>query len=79
MHKYKPVNCEFHDVLESLATTRQPSEVLYRDSTGAIQKRVTTVTDVFAREGAEYVVLGSGEMVRLDALIAVNGTKPADF
>ena len=79
MHPYEPINCEFHDVLESLATTRRPAEVLYQDSAGPIQKRVTTLTDVFAREGAEYVALGSGDMVRLDALISVNGAKPADF
>lgn len=79
MQPYEPINCEFHDVLESLATTRQPAEVLYRDSTAAIQNRVTTLTDVFAREGAEYVSLASGETVRLDALIAVNGAKPADY
>ena len=79
MRPYEPVNCEFHDVLESLATTRQRADVVYQDSTGAQCTRSTELVDVFARSGAEYVTLASGETVRLDALISVNGAKPTDF
>ncbi len=79
MRKYEPINCEFHDVLESLATKQQRTEVVFLDANGTVQQRATELRDVFARDGAEYLALASGETVRLDALVSVDGKKPADF
>jgi Rho-binding antiterminator len=73
-----PISCEFHDRLEDLATLRKPASVRYVDSDGE-QVRTVVIQDVFAREGAEYLSLSSGELVRLDQLIEVDGLKLAEL
>lgn len=40
---------------------------------GAVQQRSAAVTDVFARDGGEYLALRTGETLRLDQLLAVDG------
>jgi Rho-binding antiterminator len=79
MSDYRPISCEFHDVLESLATTRKPAQVEYRDADGALRRSKAVLNDVCGREGVEYVALSSGETVRLDRLVAVDGARLSDF
>ena len=79
MDTYQAISCEFHDVLEARATLRKPVAVHYRDETGALQRRSAVITDVFARGGADYLTLSSGETVRLDRVVEVDGEKLADF
>ncbi|MNS92122.1 hypothetical protein D3C72_1262460 [compost metagenome] len=76
---YTPISCEFHDLLEELATVRKPAPIRYQDDDGALQHRVATITDVFSRNGAEYLSLSSGETLRLDQLVEVNGDKLTDY
>jgi uncharacterized protein YdhG (YjbR/CyaY superfamily)/transcriptional antiterminator Rof (Rho-off) len=77
--QYIPVSCEFHDRLEDLATLRKQASVSYFDDGGVQQQRDAVINDVFAREGADYVALSSGETVRMDRLIEVDGYQLADF
>lgn len=79
MSDYQPINCEFHDVLESLATTRKHVDVEYLDIDGVLQKQYALILDVYVRDRAEYLGLSSGETLRLDRIVAVNGIKLADF
>ena len=72
-----PISCDVHDVLEALASRRQVADVRFRGADSAVQHRRTVITDLFARDGAEYMVLGSGETVRLDQLVAVDDAKLA--
>ncbi|MGA0612868.1 hypothetical protein [Caldimonas sp. KR1-144] len=76
---YQPISCEFHDVLEAHATVRQPVAIRFRDADGGEQRRVATITDVFARAGAEYLSVSGGETLRLDQLIEVGDARLADF
>lgn len=75
MEAYIPVNCEFHDHLEDFATLRKPVSVSYLDEAGGAQQRTSVITDVFARSGADWLTLDSGELVRLDRLGEVNGIR----
>ena len=43
------------------------------------QQRDAVIKDVLAREGADYVALSSGETVRMDRLVEVDGYRLADF
>jgi Rho-binding antiterminator len=72
--QYHPISCDFHDLLEALATAREPARVRFRDGDGALQHRSAAITDVFSRDGAEYLVIGTGEILRLDQLVAVDDT-----
>lgn len=74
---YVPILCEFHDRLEAIATTRKPVQITYTDAKGVEQQRVATISDVYARSGAEYLATGSGETIRLDLIVAVDEARPA--
>ena len=70
---YVPINCEFHDVLESLATTRRPAQIKFRGVDGDVEQRDATIIDVYARDGIEYLAISTGEILRLDQLLEVDG------
>jgi Rho-binding antiterminator len=76
---YSPISCEFHDRLEDLATVRKLVRIRYRDRDGVLQQRDAIVADVFSRAGAEYVSLDSGDVLRLDQLVEVDGAKLSDY
>lgn len=77
--QYSPIACEFHDRLEDLATVRRPAQIHYRDADGTPRQRTATITDVYSRGGAEYLTLRTGETLRLDQLVEVDGEKLADY
>jgi Rho-binding antiterminator len=70
--RYHPISCEFHDLLESLATTRERVRIELSNEEGEIQGRTVAITDVYARNGEEFIVTSTGQIVRLDRLVAVN-------
>jgi len=70
---YVPVDCTFHDLLESLATTGKPSRILFVTEAGVAESRTASIIDLFARQGEEYLVLDTGDTVRLDRLVEVDG------
>ena len=72
MAEYKPISCSLHDELESAATLRKLCDVVYRVAGG---ETVTTgrIVDLYAREGAEYLLLDNGQEIRLDYLVRLNG------
>lgn len=76
--KYRPISCDFHDLLEALATTHKLAEISFLDGEGAVQRRSAAIADVFARDGSEYLSISTGETLRLDQLLAVDDAKLAD-
>jgi Rho-binding antiterminator len=75
----QPISCDFHDILETLATTGKPARLLFVDSQGQLQQRQARVADIYSRQGAEYMKLSNGETLRLDQLRSVDDSKLADF
>ena len=76
---YAPIAPEFYYLLETLAMKRQLAQISFVDAEGVEQQRATTITDVYAQEGVEYLLMGSGETVRLDYLVKVDGHSLADY
>lgn len=76
---YQPVNCEFHDVLESVSTLGKPVHIEVQSPLGGTQQYFAAIADVFSRRGAEYIALHSGELIRLDWLIAVDSVSAKQF
>ena len=74
---YFPISCEIHDLLEICALTRRPTQIRLRDGAGegAGQLRSVVITDVYSLGGAEYLCLNTGETLRLDQLVDVDGTR----
>lgn len=69
--RYAPVACGFFDRLESWAVRGAPVDVVWREG-GAERGARTVIADVFARDGADWVRLGSGDLVRADRLVSVD-------
>ena len=74
---YTPIACGFHDRLEDAAVRRRPVELVWHDPQGD-RVAETTVDDVFAKDGADWVRLGTGETVRADRLVSLDGHALAD-
>lgn len=73
---YEPIRCGFHDELLALATRRLTIEIVYLDAQGKEFHVTDTIVDVFTQSKAEYLRLQSGDEIRLDKLIRVNGRQP---
>lgn len=76
---YHPISCEFHDRLEDIATLRKTVRIRFTDAAGSDQERDVRIADVFAHAGEEFLLLSTGEHVRLDWLVEVDGVHLADF
>ena len=70
---YTPIACGAHDRLEALAVQHALVAVVWHDETGDARHVTARITDVVARDGADWVVLSTGETVRADRLVAVDG------
>ncbi len=69
---YTLVACGVHDRLEHWAVRGDRVEVVWR--VGDAERRArTTIADVYARGGADWVRLGTGAEVRADRLVRVGG------
>ncbi|MBT8338232.1 MAG: hypothetical protein KJO11_16715 [Gemmatimonadetes bacterium] len=71
--RYRPIDCALHDELQLRVLRGRDVEVEWTDPTGAARRSVGRVTDVFSRDGAEYLRLAAGRDVRLDRLTRVDG------
>lgn len=70
--KYQNINCSYYDQLEAYATKRTKCLVIYFDDD--LEKTLEgIIVDVFAKDGAEYLKLNNGIVIRLDQLISING------
>jgi Rho-binding antiterminator len=79
MSDYQPVNCEFHDVIEACATLRKPVTILAENTNGTHRTIHVIISDVFARNGVEYLKTQCEELIRLDKLLAVDGHAICNF
>ncbi|MCC7437577.1 MAG: hypothetical protein IT211_03680 [Armatimonadetes bacterium] len=70
---YSPISCSLHDELLALATLRRAVQIIWRDSDGTEHQATATITDVFSRKAQEFLQLSSGEEIRLDHLVNVDG------
>ena len=75
--QYQPISCDFHDRLEAHATTRKTALIVFRDGDGQVRSVNAVVTDVYAQNGADYLTTSTGQTLRLDQLIEVDGVKVA--
>ncbi len=79
MKTYTPIDCNYYDRLEALATMARVARIEYRTDSDDTETVDDIIVNVFSRNGAEYISLKSGLEIRLDYLIAVDGhINPAD-
>jgi Rho-binding antiterminator len=69
---YRSIACSLYDELEALATKRERCRIEFL-ADGAPELAEGRISDLFAKDGAEYLKLDSGRVIRLDRLVGVNG------
>lgn len=74
---YQKISCSYYDQLEALATKRSRCVILFWHEEKE-ESAEGTIDDLFSRDGAEYLKLDKGLIIRLDRLISVNGV-PLNF
>lgn len=77
--KYQPINCHFYDELELLAIRRKACLIIYTNQEDKPSERTDIITDFKIKDGVEYMLLKSGESIRLDRIISVDGKVLAGF
>ena len=69
--EYRPVDCSLHDRYESWAVERTVLTVEWSDDAGEPRHAESRITDIRVMDGAEFLVLASGDVIRLDRLTGV--------
>lgn len=69
---YQPIDCGFHDLLLAKATLREIIQLQYYDKGNNRATVSSIIKDVYTKNKEEFLLLESGERVRLDRIITVN-------
>lgn len=72
-HPYAPVDCDFHDRLEALATTRRRVHITSRNEEGREQESSEgVIVDIYTTPAKEeFLRLDDDTSIRLDRILTV--------
>jgi Rho-binding antiterminator len=70
---YAPIACSAHDRLEAAATLGRPLTIVYDGLDGRYEIREARITDLESRDGAEFATLSTGQRIRLDRIVEIEG------
>jgi len=70
---YTPIDCNFYDELEALATQKKEVTIIYRNDIGVKLKILATIKTFFAKDKIEYLETNDGLKIRLDHIVSVDG------
>ncbi len=71
--EYLPIDCNFYDVILEKATQKVYCKIQYFTDIHEFMTVNAIVKDVFTQSGEEFMLLATGENVRLDKLVSING------
>lgn len=74
MTDYRPIDCNVHDLLESFSVLRKRCRIDFETADGTRRSVTGRITDIFTRDGAEYLRTDDGTEIRLDRLRTVEPT-----
>lgn len=69
---YEPIDCGLHDRMEAWCVERRGCALRVRSEDGSEWEVVARIEDVFAAGGEEFMLLDSGERIRLDRIVAIH-------
>ncbi len=70
--EYKPIDCNFYDVLLDAATRKLYSKIQYYTDIREFMTVSAVIKDVYTKNGEEFVTLNTGETIRLDQIVRIN-------
>ena len=68
--RYKPIDCNFYDELEALATFKKQVEIQAENNDGPFILQ-GIINDFRIIDGAEHLVMSDGQLLRLDYIKSV--------
>lgn len=72
MSSYTPIDCNFYDKLEALATRKRFIRIQYFTLIHEFQTVDAIIKDFYIKNEYEYMLLNNGVEIRLDLLISVD-------
>ncbi len=72
---YQQISCSHHDQIEAAVVTRKICELTYRIADGEEQMIRVRLKDILSREGKEFALTESGEEIRLDRILTLDGVE----
>lgn len=71
--KYIPIDCNFYDRFEAAIVLRKTVRLEYRNDDGEEHTVETRLKDTLTKGGEEFLILPSGETIRMDRIISLDG------
>jgi Rho-binding antiterminator len=71
--EYKLVDSAFRREVQKLAQEKQFVDIDYISDIKELLPKRAMIHEMFSRDEAEFIKLGSGEEIRLDKLVRING------
>lgn len=71
--KYVPIDCNFYDRIEEAIVLRKVVRLEYSVNRETISV-LTMLANTLTKEGEEFLILPSGEQIRMDRIISLDGT-----
>jgi Rho-binding antiterminator len=69
---YTPIDCNFHDIILDRATRKSLVVLEYHTPEGVLSKEIL-IKDVYTKAGEEFLLTESGETIRLDLIVRLDG------
>jgi Rho-binding antiterminator len=69
---YRPISCNFYDELELAAMRKKPVTIRFLDASGHERSLQAVIQNLYSVSGEEFMLLDTGEPIRLDQLISIN-------
>lgn len=76
---YRPIDCSYYDYLEFFATTKKQIPVKFKTPKNQTVTLQTQILNLITQNGEEFMQLASGDYVRLDHIIEIDGIKLHGF
>ncbi|MBE9188858.1 hypothetical protein IQ230_00455 [Gloeocapsopsis crepidinum LEGE 06123] len=79
MDAYVPVDCDFHDQLEALATLRKECQIVYQKVPSELVKVQGLIVDIYAANKADFLKVDDGTEIRLDRIVSLNNKQASSW
>lgn len=76
---YKPIDCNFYDVLEAAATENRYVKIYYYTEIGEMLSAMAVVKNIYTKDKMEFLVLSTGEEIRLDRIVRIDDVPAPNY
>lgn len=70
---YQPIDCNIYDELVLLIMRKQNIKLEFKNTNDSSTEVETKLTNIYTKEGEEFITLESGQDIRLDKILKIDG------